>query len=177
MFPKIDHEFIAHIDHSILRSQPGGQQACLLSHCFVCVCVCYTHTYTSCFFISLHSVHIRYSAYIHITHTCSFTYFTCTWACESGGKSQAHSSTSQQAGSFSTPAGTGEAWAESASSVAHDGRSVTGSASKTSSWGTRAAPTSIPRKPADVDPPPQGGLISSQQSLTSMSLKSASCTF
>ena len=38
MFPKTDHEFIAHIDHSILRSQPGGQQACLLSHCCVCVC-------------------------------------------------------------------------------------------------------------------------------------------
>ena len=45
MFPKTDHEFIAHIDHSILSSQPGGLQACLLSHCCVCVCVTHTHTH------------------------------------------------------------------------------------------------------------------------------------
>ena len=78
----------------------------------------------------------------------------------------------------------GETWTESTSSFAHDCRSVTGSASKTSSWGTEAAPTSIPRELADDDPSPQGGMIfSSQQSqtmassLTIMSLKRASCTF
>lgn len=95
MFPKKDHEFTAHVDHRILRSQPGGQQAYpfLL---LVCVSLTHTHTYFP-FFISLHSVHIRNSANTYITHTCTVTLFTCTWTCESRGKSPDHSSTSQQA--------------------------------------------------------------------------------
>ena len=178
MFPKTDHEFIAHVDHSILSSQPGGQQACLFSRSRVCVC--YTHIHMSCFFFFFFLAfcpHQIFSIHTSPTHAPSLGRVRA----EGNHRITAAPAPRQGAPQHQQARGT---WTESASSFAHDCRSVTGSASKTSSWGTEAAPTSIPREPADDDPSPQGGMIfSSQQSqtmvssLTSMSLKTASCTF
>lgn len=145
------------------------------------VCVCVTHTYTCpvffFFFFLAFCPHQIFSIHTSPTHAPSLGRVRA----EGNHRITAAPAPRQGAPQHQQARGT---WTESASSFAHDCRSVTGSASKTSSWGTEAAPTSIPREPADDVPSPQGGMIfSSQQSqtmassLTSMSLKRASCTF
>ena len=172
MFPKKDHEFTAHVDHRILHSQPGGQQAYLFL-LSVCVCVLHTHIYFRFLFPCILSTSDIQHTHTSPTHAPSLSsHAPGRVRTEGNPRSQQH----RPAGAWGKPG-------QNPPAPAHDHRSVTGSASKTSSWGAKAAPTSTPRELADGDPSPQGGALSSQQSLTvassltSTSLKRASCTF
>ena len=142
--------------------------------------MCYTHIHMSCFFLF---PCILSTSDIQHTHT-SPTHAPSLGRVRAEGNHRITAAPAHRQGGPQHQQAPGETWMESTSSFAHDCRSVTGSVSKTSSWGTEAAPTSIPRELADDDPSPQGGMIfSSQQSqtmassLTIMSLKRASCTF
>lgn len=134
MFPKTDHEFIAHIDHSILSSQPGDSRP-VFSLTVVCVCVLHTHTYTSYFyflaFLSTSDIQHTHTSptraafplHVHLKRV-SGGEITSSQQHQPTGRASQH----QQA--------RGKPGQNPASSVAPRGRSVTGSASKTSSEGT-----------------------------------------